>query len=193
MSTRSLQSSWIRATSLGWALGLPAIVLAAGVAERLGQQQLHTPVGAGMGLAIGYIQSRALRPHRGDVWPWFWSCVVGLSLPFIAADVAGAAQLRLPYSLHAAVVCGGMIVGLWQAILLGLSRRRGAVWVAASGVGWALAAGAVAVADRVVRGTGLRGIPGALAYLVLVALGGAVLAVVTGFMLVRVLPTRPPR
>ena len=60
ISLRSHFPSWVRATTIGWALGVPAIVLFAVAAESLGQQSLHTPVGAGMGLAVGFFQSLVL-------------------------------------------------------------------------------------------------------------------------------------
>jgi hypothetical protein len=45
-------------------------------------------------------------------------------------------------------------------------------------------------ADDVLRGSSLRGIPGAPTDLSPVTLGGVLLAVVTGFVRIRVLPTR---
>lgn len=93
----------------------------------------------------------------------------------------------MPYSLYLAVVCGGLVVGVWQAALLRPSIGRANPWVAASVLGWVLASGSVALADDVVRAKDITGIPGALAYLCLVATGGVLLAVSTGLVLVRLL------
>ncbi len=191
MATRPLFSSWIRSTILGWAVGVPAIVLLAALAESLGQHSLHTPVGAGMGLTVGFFQSRAIRARLGSASPWFWSCFVGLASPFLAVDLARVAGVNVPYSLYVAVICGGIILGVWQAALLGPSPGRGASWVSASVLGWVLASGSVALADFLIRAKAIRGIPGALAYLGLVASGGVLLAVITGLVLVRLFPSQP--
>ncbi|MCU0648676.1 MAG: hypothetical protein MUF00_11810, partial [Gemmatimonadaceae bacterium] len=191
MATRSLRSSWIRATVLGWIVGVPVIVLLVALAERFGQHRLNTPIGAGMGLTVGVFQSRVIRARLGGASPWFWSCVVGLASPFLATDIARAVGVDVPYSLYAAVICGGLVVGVWQGALLRSSLGRGTSWVAASVIGWALASGAVALADFFVRATSLRGVPGALVYLGLVALGGVLLAVSSGFVLVRLLTPQP--
>ena len=190
MNARPLFSSWLRSTMLGWALGVPAIALLSALAESVGQHNLHFPVGAGMGLAVGFFQSRAIRPHLGHTLPWFSSCLLGLASPFLATDLARAAAVSVPYSLYLAVICGGLIVGLWQSTLLHPSPTRVASWTAANVLGWLLASGSVAIADSLIRAKALRGIPGALEYLGLVASGGVLLALVTGLVLSRLLPTR---
>ena len=189
MTQPALLASWIRSTILGWALGVPAIVLFSALAESLGRQSLQTPVGAGMGLTVGFFQSRAIRARLGrhGASSWFWSSFVGLASPFLAADLARLAGITVPYSLYLAVVCGGLVVGVWQAALLSPSVGRADPWVAASVLGWVLASGSVALADDVVRAKDITGIPGALAYLCLVASGGVLLAVSTGVVLVRLL------
>lgn len=191
MTTPSFFTSWARSTVLGWAVGVPAIVLLAALAESLGQHTLLAPVGAGMGLAVGFFQYRAIRTRLDRAVRWFWSCSIGLAAPFLAVDLARAASVTVPYSLYVAVICGGLILGAWQGVLLRSSPGRAAFWVAASVLGWGLASGSVALADSLVRGRTIRGIPGALAYLGLVATGGVLLAVITGVVLVRLLPSQP--
>lgn len=191
MTTPSFFTSWARSTVLGWAVGVPAIVLLAALAESLGQHTLLAPVGAGMGLAVGFFQYRAIRTRLDRAVRWFWSCSIGLAAPFLAVDLARAASVTVPYSLYVAVICGGLILGAWQGVLLRSSPGRAASWVAASVLGWGLASGSVALADSLVRGRTIRGIPGALAYLGLVATGGVLLAVITGVVLVRLLPSQP--
>lgn len=191
ISLRPLFGSWVRATTLGWALGVPAIVLFSVMAESLGQHSLHTPVGAGMGLAVGFFQSRAIRRWGLSEWPWFWSCLIGLTTPFLAADLLRLVGVEIPYSLNLSVVVAGFIAGVSQAVLLRPRFTPPAAWVAAAVLGWSLASGSVALADRLVRFQALRGIPGALAYLGLVASGGLVLAVITGLVLVGRLRPEP--
>ncbi|QQR74000.1 MAG: hypothetical protein IPJ17_21460 [Holophagales bacterium] len=194
---RSFESSagvrfapWVRSTALGWALGVPAIVLFAALAESLGCHTLHTPVGAGAGLAVGFFQARALRMWHGPVTRWFWSCFLGLTAPFGGADLANLAGLGLPYSLHPSVVIGGLVVGTWQAVLLRTSFGPAAAWVAASVLGWGFASGSVALADLLVRSCAIGGIAGAVVYLILIASGGFALALPTGLTLAR-LPCTP--
>lgn len=193
MTERPLRSSWLRATMLGWILGVPAIIALAGIAEAVGQHALHVPVGAGMGLAIGACQARVITAHLGHGSPWFWSSLVGLAAPFLTADIARMAGLTMPYSLYAFMVAGGLVVGLWQALLLRRVTDRPFAWVIASVLGWLLASGAVALADLLFRVRALAGIPGAIAYLGLVAGGGVVLALVTSGVLAGLLGDRTDR
>lgn len=80
---------WIRASGLGWLLGVPCIAALALVGEAFGIGGKQVLVGAGMGVAVGWMQGRLLR--RVDLQrtaPWIWSCVVGLALPFLVTDLA---------------------------------------------------------------------------------------------------------
>ena len=53
-------SRWVRATWLGWLLGIPLIVVLALLAEGVGVGGAQVCVGAGMGLGVGFMQRRAL-------------------------------------------------------------------------------------------------------------------------------------
>lgn len=177
-----LLGPWIRATGAGWALGVPLVILLALAGESLGIGPLQFPVGLGMGLGIGIMQGRVVRNLLGAAAPWRWSCALGLALPFLTADLAQLAGRPLPYSLYLAVALGGLIVGIWQALLLRRRFSRVGWWLVASVAGWSLAAGLGAVADGLPRSHAVRGIWGALAYLGIVAGGGLVLGVVTGLV-----------
>ncbi len=182
-SDSRLLGPWIRATGAGWALGVPFVILLALAGESLRIGPLQFPVGLGMGLGVGFMQGRIVRTLLGAAAPWRWSCALGLALPFLAADLAQQAGRPLPYSLYLAVALGGLTVGIWQARLLRRRFSRAGWWVAASVVGWSLAAGLGAVADGLPRSHAVRGIWGALAYLGIVAAGGLLLGVVTGLVL----------
>src|SRR5690606_5004397 len=183
MSETRLFGPWIRATWAGWALGVPLVILLALAGESLRIGPLQFPVGLGMGMGVGFMQGRVVRNLLGAAAPWRWSCALGLALPFLVADLAQQAGRALPYSLYLAVALGGLIVGIWQALLLRRRFSRVGWWVAASVLGWSLAAGLGAVADGLPRSHAIRGIWGALAYLGIVAGGGLVLGVVTGLVL----------
>ncbi len=182
-SDARLPGPWIRATWAGWALGVPLVIFLALAGESLRIGPLQFPVGLGMGLGVGFMQGRVVRNLLGAAAPWRWSCALGLALPFLAADLAQQAGRDVPYSLYLAVALGGLIVGIWQALLLRRRFSRVGWWVVASVVGWSLAAGLGAVADGLPRSHAVRGIWGALAYLGIVAGGGLVLGVVTGLVL----------
>ncbi len=187
MSDRQVFVQWVRATLVGWVLGIPIIIALALIGEAVGIGGAQALVGVGMGTGIGLMQGRAIRGVLHKSAPWFWSCAVGLGVPFLAADIAKAAGWNFTYSLQVSVALGGIIVGVWQAFLLRPCLRNTGWWVVGSVVGWALASGMVAVADPLSRTPSLRGIWGALVYLGIIAGGGLVLGLVTGISLVRLL------
>lgn len=184
MNDRGIYVSWIRATWLGWLLGVPIIIVFAllGEAVHIGGSQVL--VGAGMGTGIGLMQGRALRNILGKWAPWVWSCIVGLGAPFLVTDLSKFAGWHLPYSLLWLIAIGGLIVGSWQALILRSRFRKAGWWIVASLLGWTLAAGTSSVADSLPRRYAIRGIGGALLYLGIVFAGGLILGLVTGPCLV---------
>lgn len=191
MGDRQIFVQWVRATWVGWILGIPLIIVLALIGEAVGIGGAQVLVGVGMGTGIGLMQGRAIRGVLQRAAPWFWSCAVGLGVPFLAVDIAKAAGWDFTYSLHVSVALGGIIVGVWQAFLLRPRLRHTGWWVVGSVVGWILASGMVVVADTLSRSHSLRGILGAVAYLGIITGGGLVLGLVTGISLVRLLRHEP--
>lgn len=183
----SLFANWVRATTIGWLVGVPAVVLLAAAAEGLGESSLHSPVGGGVGLAVGFFQYRAIRNQLDRAGFWFWSSFLGFLLPFLVVDVARVAGISIRYSLYVAVICGGLITGVWQSILLRTTIASTILWIAVTVLGWAFASGAVRLADSLGRSILPRGVPGALSYLGIAASGGVALGIITGFALKRIL------
>lgn len=186
MSDPLTAGRWVRATWGGWLLGVPFIVVFALAGEAVGIGGAQWLVGAGMGTAIGILQARALRGVIQRPSAWFWSCVAGLSLPFLAIDLANLTGRPFPWSVYAAVAVAGLLAGVWQARLLRQRFAGALAWVGASVAGWVLASGAVAIADLLQRERSLRGILGALAFLGTVAVGGLLLGLVTGIAIARI-------
>jgi hypothetical protein len=181
---------WLRATWLGWLLGIPVIVLFALAGEMMGVGGSQVFVGAGLGAALAIFQGRAVLPLGVRPIAWRISCIFGLALPFLAYDLATLFGAEIAFSLPVAATIGGALMGGWQALLLH-GRIRGAPWwIPVTTIGWALAAVAVYVADHLVRGTGSRGVSGALLFLLLVAAGGLLLGAVTGLALSRMTRTQ---
>lgn len=184
-TARAELAPWVRATALGWILGIPAIVLLSVLGEALGLEHVQSPLGLGMGAALGLAQAHALRRLVPRPLRWPAATLWGLAAPFLAWDLAALAGSRLPWSLLVAVPAGGLLAGLLQAPLLRPLGVRRLHWALASLVGWALASDSVVLADGLRRFTSLRGLPGALAYLALVAAGGVLLGLATGLVLRR--------
>jgi hypothetical protein len=185
MNERRLFGRWVRATWAGWLLGIPLIIIFALIGEVMGIGGLQFLVGAGMGTGVGLMQSRVLRGVIDRPSSWIWSCVVGLTIPFLVTDISNLAGVSLPYWLYLSVIIGGAIAGAWQARILSERFEKTWLWIAASVVGWGMAAGTAAISDYLTRSQSLRGLGGLLAYLGMIASGGLILGLVTGAMLVR--------
>lgn len=181
-----LLGQWVRATWAGWLLGIPIVTVLALLGEAVGIGGMQFIVGAGMGAGIGLMQGRRIRDVLHEPGPWFWSCVVGLALPFLATDIGKATGWMTTFSPYACVAFGGLIIGIWQTMLLRSSSRRAGWWIVGSLAGWLLASGMVAVADWLFRSRSVSGILGAVAYLASLAAGGLMLGLVTGIALVRI-------
>lgn len=174
---------WTRATALGWALGVPLVVLLSVLAEAGDVEGLQSPIGLGMGLALGLVQLGALRARGARSSSWFWATFAGLSPPFAAIDLARLAGIMVPDSLYVAVPVGGLLAGLLQALALRSAGVRPLLWSLASTLGWSLATASVALADSLRHLSLLHGLAGALLYLVLAAAGGPLLGLATGLAL----------
>jgi hypothetical protein len=181
---REVAGRWVRATVVGWLLGVPFVIPLALAGETVGIGGAQSLVGAGMGTGVGLMQARVIRAVLPEPARWFWSCAIGLSVPFFVVDLARVLGHELPYLLYVAVAVGGLVVGAWQALVLRLRVHNAGWWVVGSVVGWTLASGAVAAADHLTRSHSVRGVWGALVYLSVVASVGLVLGVVTGISLV---------
>lgn len=190
MIDRRLFFSWIRATWIGWLLGIPIIIALALMGEAIHIGGAQFLVGAGMGTGVGLIQGRVVRRILDKSAVWICSCIVGLAAPFLLTDLSKFVGWNLPYSLPLAIILGGLIIGGWQALILRSRVRQTGWWLVASALGWTLAAGTAALADSS-RLRAIRGIWGALAYLGMIAAGGLVLGVVQGFGLAWLLRNEP--
>lgn len=179
---------WIRATWLGWLLGIPLVVIFALIGEALGIGGSQGLVGLGMGAGVGLMQRRVLVPVIERSWSWFVATAIGLGIPFVGYDLLRVLKLDIEFSLYLSVALGGAIVGIWQGLIL---RRHGGsmpAWVLASVVGWSAAAALTGVLEV---GQGPSGISGAFLFLGVVALGGLVLGAATGWAMIRTPLHRP--
>ena len=166
-------------------LGVPCIAVLALIGEAAGIGGSQVLVGAGMGLGVGLMQTRALKDLLPRPRAWLLPSVLGLALPFGVFDALKLMGRELPFSLFLSVAVGGVIVGVWQAALLRPKTGPAPAWIAASALGWSLAALAAQASDWLTRTRRIPGLTGALIYLATVAVGGLVLGLVTGPVIVR--------
>lgn len=179
---------WVRASSWGWLAGLVAVVGLAVLADLLipagsGSQAI---VGIGIGGGVGIMQARYLARRIEGSARWALATVTGMGAPFLVHDLAQLAGSDVPFNLPVYVLVGALITGVWQRFLLRPLSEKANWWVAASLLGWALPAGAIALAD-----SGALGLPGQMLGLIAIFFGGALLGLGSGGTLVWLLEGRP--
>ena len=168
---------WIRSTFLGWTAGFASILVFVAVAGLVGLGAAQFPVGLGMGAGVGLLQSRLSMFPLVARRAWVTSSALGMAAPFVVFDVAGLIRAPVEYSLPISVAIGGVVVGVWQSILLRRTSRRASLWTFSSAVGWSLA-GATALNNLFLPR--IPGLTGAMIYVAVVLLGGVVLGVIGG-------------
>jgi hypothetical protein len=77
-----------------------------------------------VGLGVGLAQSRLAGPLVGGGRRWVTATALGAAAPFLGFDLADAVGLEVEWSLGAATVLGGGLVGVAQARLLRRGRAR---------------------------------------------------------------------
>jgi hypothetical protein len=181
--TNPLFHRWIKVTFAGWCLGFALALALLALASALGLGDARFPIGLGMGVGVGLAQRTVVRDRLGARTPWAALSALGVTLPFLALDLATRLGFHPPVgiALPACVVIAGLTAGLAQYIIL---RRHGAgslLWLPLSALGWTLAAGTVVFNDRLLPR--IPGILGALLYVAVVLMGGLFLGIATGFAL----------
>lgn len=166
-----LLARWLRATTLGWLLGV-LLVLVLAMAWDLVAGGAQFMVGVGMGAGVGLLQSRVVGPLVPSKRAWVVASVVGIGTPFLLWDAGAGLGLGALFSLPVCVLAGALFAGLLQARLLGGGARPR--WVLASVLGWGIPVGLVAAGDALPPG------PGSILSLPAIFFGGAILGAVTG-------------
>lgn len=190
--SRWTATAWIGATWGGWLLGFGFIIAFALISDVIGLSGTQSFVGLGMGAGVGLVQARLVRRRLLPAFaPWFWSCVIGITAPFLIIDILRIVGVGLPYSLQAAVAAGGLLTGVLQARILEKRFHGAGSWIVASAAGWILAAGTSAISDWMFQTKRISGIVGALLYLGAMLAGGPLLGLVTSVALARMLQREP--
>lgn len=182
---------WVRATLIGWIAAVPVVAVLALAGEGLHIGGAHSLVGLGVGLSVGFAQGRLLRTLNLAWMPWAVATAIGLTLPFLGADILRVMGHGHRYALEMALAIGGATTGIAQAMLLRSRLPRPLPWVLVSILGWGAAA-LCALGAESLPGKGIvAGILGAALFLALIATGGLALGAVTGFVLVGSFQTEP--
>jgi hypothetical protein len=171
----------VLATSLGWIVGIPVMVLLFIGAEAVGLSEGQFLIGLAMGATIGFLQWLVARRSFGATSMWFWASVVGMTLPFALCDLIG---YNLDgYVLIAPAALGALLVGIGQHRLFGVRSIRAYCWIPASAIAWVLAA-ATTLALLAIHYNPASGPLVWLRPLLAFVSGGIVLGVNTGCVLV---------
>lgn len=177
--TSAALGRWILASSIGWLVGIPLVVLILAGAETFGLSGQFA-IGLGMGGSVGFFQWRRGRRAFGARAGWLWSSAVGMMIPFLICDLIGYTPDGPAVIAPAAL--GGLFVGFGQHRFLGTESVRTYAWLPVSLAGWTLAV--VATLLLLVPGRPATGLE-LLQQLVALMSGGVVLGTVTGFGLHR--------
>ena len=164
---------WILQTFLGWSAGFVLAIALIICVDGLGIPATQFPLAVGMGLGVGVLQGRIVAPLFGGARSWVAATTLGLSLPFVVADVLRLAGASLPYSLAVYVALGGVLAGgLQWRLLRALAAGGTAWWPVITPIGWLLAGSTVWINELLPR---TRGLIGAGRYVAVVLSGGVVL------------------
>ena len=175
---KSLFIVWVVANSIGWVLGVIVVVLLGtlGEAMHIGN---GVCVGAGMGLTVGLAQWLTARKWFGATSRWMWASTIGITAPFLFADLVRIGDLDSPV-LPVLAAIGGLLAGWMQRGSLRPRSSKADRWVIVSAIAWMCPALLVelAVVPRHPQTTleSVRNI-GSIAF------GGVALGVITGLAL----------
>lgn len=165
---------------------MPLIALMATAGEAREIESAQFLVGAGMGLGVGWMQGRALRPTLGGAWRWAVATMLVLAMPFAFFDVAKLRAWDIGYSLQWAVTVGGLFVGMVQAQLLATRCRGTTAWIPATFAGCALSVAVTNGVDAFSRSLSVGNAVKLAMFVGGVVLGGVVLGVTTGLAMRRI-------
>lgn len=130
---KSLFILWVVANSIGWVLGVIVVILLASL-----QELIHIGnavyVGVGMGFTVGLAQWLIARKWFGATSQWMWASTIGITTPFLFADLV---RMDLsPVVLTALAAIGGLFAGWLQRSSLRPRSSKADRWVIVSAVAW---------------------------------------------------------
>lgn len=180
---------WIRATFVGWVLGVFLILLFSSILDAAGIEHMQFYLGLGMGGGVGLAQYWMFRKVIELNTRWVWASVFGMGIPFFVFDLM--LQESTSVKLILSVVSGGFFTGILQFFLLRKNSLNAALWITGSLLGWALAAMTALLIDytMTIRSSGAANLLLAFLNLLIILSGGCILGTVTGLALRKILTT----
>lgn len=134
-------SAWIKATFIGWFLGIILIFVLSSLFDAIGIEGFQFFLGIGMGAGVGFMQGRLLRTSGFVNTSWLWTSVVGMGLPFIISDlliIYGDLSLG-SYYIPVCIASGSVMVSFLQYVYLTKFSPRAWRWILGCSLGWILA------------------------------------------------------
>lgn len=177
-------AKWIKATTLGWLLGIVAILILSAIIESLGASEFQFFMGLGMGAGIGVAQWRILKPALNISKKWIWFTIIGIGAPFLLFDILkifAAIDFGQYYILYC-IVLAGALSGILQSRLLRPHFAKTNLWIICTFLGWLLATLAflcINYTNRLLSGNW----PIFAANVFLILIGGVILGTLTGLCL----------
>lgn len=129
---------WIKATALGWLLGITLVLLLAMAFEGVGIHNMQFFIGIGMGTGVGLMQWRALRKTIPVNKSWIYAAVAGMSIPFLLFDLVqifAGIKLGANYILYS-VSIAALLTGTFQYLILKKFTAAANLWIPSNIIGW---------------------------------------------------------
>jgi hypothetical protein len=191
MSTKTVKpfttGKWIKATFWGWLLGIILLIMLSSILDGMGIENMQFYIGIGMGAGVGLTQWLLLKRYRAINASWIWASLLGMGMPFVILDFIMPHTVK--YKLPLSVALGGLLVGVFQYLVLKKQFQRSSVWILTSLAGWTIAAVIVLAIDLTmkIKVAGSLTLVLALVNLLIMLLGGVALGLITGGTMKKIL------
>lgn len=179
---------WIRASFIGWFIGILLILALAIGFDSIGIEHLQFFMGIGMGIGVGYMQWKVLKKAIGIEKNWVWTSIVGLGAPMLLLDLLKMfSNLSLGnYHLPLSIGLGGICIGLLQHKILAAHSSKSGQWIPGCALGWTAAIALVWGVDYT-KHISSHNLTLFFLNIALILGGGIVLGLITGGFLRRIL------
>ncbi len=172
---------WLIYNSLGWLSGTILVLIFSSIFDAIGIENLQFIVAVGIGLGIGIAQWLVLKNIIALKTTWITVTVIGLTIPFLIADILRYFELLNLKSLFIPICVGtgSILVGSLQSKLLKDYNIGLLNWLVVSFFSWlliALAVYSVEYTHLISRNVWF----GFITNLVLLLSGGIIIGIITG-------------
>ena len=136
---------WLLFNFLGWLSGTILVLILSATFDSIGIEYLQFYVATGIGAGIGLGQWLFLRRYLTITSNWITLTIIGLTIPFIIADVLKHFLLLdlKSFFIPTCAGFGSILVGLFQGKILEKYKIKLFNWVLISFFSWTLIAAAV--------------------------------------------------